>query len=136
MSKNDHENASNATEKLLDALFSNGEKEKTLVWPIATGRHVKIAKYKQKKRWYLDTDLHTDFSCVNYSDKGKDILREIATTGQLSDEVRIENGPGPCVFTISFSNDTENGARWTYGVWLETLKTIIQDDTAVQTIKL
>ena len=100
------------------------------VMRVRDGLGVKVAKFKRKKRWCLDTDLY-GYSNFDYSEEGQEKLKSLATNSPLSDGVKIESWPGKRVFCISFDDDAKEGLKHTYGVWLEAIRSVLLEKNCV-----
>jgi hypothetical protein len=119
----------------IDALvvkLLNGKSHIPLVLQVRDGLGLQVIKYKKKKRWYLDTDLHPH-SNFDYSDEGQDKLKNLATNSQLSDGVQIESQTKR-VFCVSFAEDTKKGVEYTYGAWVEAIRLVLTTRNCIKKI--
>ena len=90
---------------------------------------VKVMKFKRKRRWYLDTDLY-GYSNFDYLEEGQERLKDLAVNSQLSDGVQIESQTKR-VFCLSFTDDTKEGIKYTYEVWLEVMRSLLMMEDCI-----
>jgi hypothetical protein len=105
-----------------------------VVMNVKDGLGLKIMSFKRKRRWYLDTDLY-GYSHFDYSGAGYKRLNDLAVNSQLSDGVQVESAPNSKrVFCLSFDDDTKEGIRYTYEVWLEVIRRVLMEENCVADI--